>query len=258
MVEMRVMPRNSLNPIDVEVYGRHGPGENEVQVVFHDLTRTKTLLREMHHRVRRSLNQVNAYLTIQQKFNNDPAIQRVFDALRKRIQATALVHTILKDTAQDENVDMDQYLKVLLTAVFNEHHEHSLSIQYDLFANGIVLDERRATACGLIVTELVTNSLLHAFTARREGRIEVALELHDGRVTLAVTDTGCGYVPGASQKPDSMGLSLVNGLVREELSGRLDLDGQRGGGTRFFIEFSCQKAIRGKHDGSCISSDRGR
>jgi PAS domain S-box-containing protein len=117
---MKVLKKNR-ETVDVEVYASAGPGKNEVQVVFHDLTGKQVLLREMHHRVRRSMNKIQGLLGFHEELANDSQVRRIFQVVRHQIQAMALVHTILKDTAREYDVDMKEYLTQLVEAVFKAY-----------------------------------------------------------------------------------------------------------------------------------------
>jgi len=244
MEEMRVR-RKSGETVDVEVYSRPGPGGGEGQLVFHDVTRTKTLLREMHHRVRRSYNQVNGFLTLQEQFTEGPEVSRAFGAIRERIHAMALVHSTLYRTERESEVEMELYLKDLRDALLREHG-CSEEVDVDFSAHGIVLNEKRATACGLIVTELVSNSLLHAFpndaSHHRRGRVSVSLSLDGDVFRLVAADNGIGMRAPSSEAGESMGLSLVRSLVSDDLKGTMSVGmsiepGAAEQGTCFTIEF---------------------
>jgi PAS domain S-box-containing protein len=239
MVEMRVQ-RKSGEIVDVEVSAWPGPVEHEFQVVFHDVTRTKTLLREMHHRVRRSLNQVNGFLTRQEQFATDQEGSRAFDTLRERIQAMALVHQILYRTGRESDVEMELYLAELREALLREHGSFD-EIAVDFSAVGVILNEKQATACGLIVTELVSNSLLHAFPQRtplnRKGRVSVSLLSDEGVLRLSVCDNGVGMPRTSGKAGEAMGLSLVRSLVSDDLKGTMSVATTSEAGTSFVIEF---------------------
>jgi PAS domain S-box-containing protein len=214
-VAMKIRRKNGER-INVEVYARSGPSENEAQVVFHDLT----MLREMHHRVKRSLYEIEGLLTRQEEFNNDARVRHVFKSIRSRIQAMALVYRILFDTLRESDVDMKSYLEELIKTVFDAYMAADARIERHMAVDDVELDERRATACGLIANELVSNSLLHAFSNGR-GRIDVSLALEDGGYLFRVTDNGDGMLPASRGRRDSMGLSLVDALVDDELRGKL-------------------------------------
>jgi PAS domain S-box-containing protein len=237
MVEMRVR-RKTGETVDVEVYTWPGPVENESQVVFHDVTRAKTLLREMHHRVRRSFNQVDGFLTLQEEFAKGPEVSQAFDTLRERIQAMALVHTILSTTRRESDVEMELYLRELRDALLRGHGSCE-KVAVDFSASGVVLNEKQATACGLIVTELVSNSLLHAFPQGaledRKGRVSVLLSSDGGTIRLVVSDNGIGMQQTSGQAGEARGLSLVRSLVLHDLKGQIATSSESG--TCFRIEF---------------------
>lgn len=214
-VAMKIL-RKTGERVDVEVYARSGPSENEAQVVFHDLT----MLREMHHRVKRSLYEIEGLLTRQEEFSNEARVRHVFKSVRSRIESMALVYRILFDTLRESEVDMKSYLGELIATVFTAYMDSDAKIERDVAVDRVELDERRATACGLIANELVSNSLLHAFSSGR-GRVDVSLALEDGCYLFRVADNGDGITPASLRRRDSMGLSLVEALVHDELKGKL-------------------------------------
>ncbi len=251
MVEMRIRKKTG-ETVDVEVYTWRGPLKNEVQVVFHDVTRSKTLLREMHHRVRRSFNQVNGFLTLQEQFAESQEVSHAFDTIRERIQAMALVHLILYRTGKESAVNMDLYLKELKEALLRAQGT-SEQIAVDFAASGIILNEKQATACGLIVNELVSNSLLHAFprgaSPRRKRHVSVSLRSKADMLRLEVSDNGIG-MPGPSKTTgEGMGLSLVRTLVLDDLKGRMKVSSARPG-TCFTIEFEWARYRKDIRDGT--------
>jgi two-component system, sensor histidine kinase PdtaS len=237
MVEMCIV-RSPDEKIDVEVYTRHFPRTGETQAVFHDITRTKGLLREMHHRVRRSFNQVNGFLTLQKDFTDDAKVLRTFDALREQIQAMALVHTTLYRTGEESDVNMSLYLDELKQALLKEHTS-SQHVAVTFSAGNIVMKEKQATAIGLIVTELVSNSLLHAFGKERlmqpNNKVEVSLCRQETQFILSVWDNGSGF---ERKGFESMGLSLVKSLVSDDLKGRIVFASGIAEGTLVTIKFS--------------------
>jgi PAS domain S-box-containing protein len=235
-VPMKLL-RKDGEVVDVEVYATAGPGTNEVQVVFHDLTGKQVLLREMHHRIRRSLNIIQGLLGFHQRLINDPRLTDAFNAIRQQIQAIALVHTILKDTARESDVQMRDYLVELVEAVASAFRSPVRNVEYTVGVDdNLTLDEKRATACGLIVNELVSNSLLYAFPARN-GTISVALKHRAESYVLVVSDDGRGMSADASRVGDSMGLKLVSTLVTDDLKGTAEVRSAPNNGTRWQIIF---------------------
>jgi PAS domain S-box-containing protein len=252
MEELRVRQENTAEIIDVEVYSQTGT-EDEIQAVFHDVTRTKTVLREMHHRVRRSLNEVDGILTLQEEYTADPHVLHAFDTIRERIQALALVHKTLFRTNTESDVDMYQYLRDLIDALLGIRRvSRKITIDYSV-ERAIILDEKRATACGLIVTELVSNSLVHAFP-NESGRIAVVLRSVENAYQLIVADNGVGLQVATADSGESMGLSLVRSLVRDDLKGMMFVSRETTcvglpPGARFNIEFPRMGIRRTRDDG---------
>jgi two-component system, sensor histidine kinase LadS len=161
-----------------------------------------------------------------------------FDNLRDRIQATALVHSILSKTGEESDVEMDLYFDKLKEALVRAHGFYD---QADVIcsAQGLILNEKQATACGLIVSELVTNSMLHAFqqesSQNQMGQISISIKSDERLLQLVVSDNGIGM----SQEPtyESMGLSLVKSLVLDDLKGEIGQLRQNEPGTTFVIKF---------------------
>ncbi len=157
----------------------------------------------------------------------------------------ALVHSTLYRTEKESDVEMELYLSELRGALLQEHGS-SDQVAIDFSAQGVILDEKRATACGLIVNELVSNSLLHAFPQnafpRGGERVSVSLRSDEDAFRLIVSDNGIGMSASAGERGESMGLSLVRSLVKDDLNGVMNVQTSNKAeatelGTCFTIEF---------------------
>jgi two-component sensor histidine kinase len=166
----------------------------------------------------------------------DPGLLAIFEGSRARIHAMALVHERLYRAGTLEAPDYRAFLKDLVLAVGRAFRQRQAEVRSEVEVEAKDLDVSAAVPIGLIVNELVSNSLKHGFPAGRKGRILVRLE--GGRTdgyTLSVADDGIGMPDGfAIEKAPSMGLRLVSLLTRQ-LQG--DWDMQRDGGTRWLIRF---------------------
>ncbi|MBN1969690.1 MAG: GAF domain-containing protein [Candidatus Delongbacteria bacterium] len=207
-------------PIDVEVCSRLSDLEDEIQVVLHDLRKTKAILREVHHRVRRSLTEVSSHLELEEYDTTSTEVRQVFTTMRNRIQAMALIHTILYRSRDDSNVNMQIYFKELTDAIFDAYNVNASQINITIKASNILLDTQKATACGLIVNELVENSILHAFGGKK-GRINVSLIIDKQLCVLTVSDDGKGLKRYLRPPSDSKGLKLVESLAENQLRGAI-------------------------------------
>jgi two-component sensor histidine kinase len=133
-------------------------------------------------------------------------------------------------------VDFAGYLERMILHLFSGFEGRKGRISYDLEVKNVRLDINRAIPCGLLINELVSNSLQHAFPDGREGKLLVRMKPSgQGRFSLVVGDNGIGLPDSTDpKKAESLGFQLVNDLVRQ-LGGTLRLD--RKGGTTFYIKF---------------------
>lgn len=197
------------------------------------------LVREVHHRVKNNLQIVSSLLSLH---GRDPATRKVFDDCRDRIRAMSLVHEKLHQSTSMVSIDAASYLKSLVDALFRMNAVSSTSIAVDVHAEGS-LEMDTAIPCGLIVTELVSNALKHAFPDGRSGRISVALRPDpDGRhLVLEVVDDGVGFPLELDfRNAQTLGLKLV-GMLADQLGGAIELDTHAG--TRLRIRFEASRDL---------------
>jgi len=170
------------------------------------LQEKEVLLKEVHHRVKNNLQVISSLLSLQAGHIEDEKIRAVFRDSQSRVASMALIHEKLY---QSRDLKMD--------------------------IEGISLDIDTSTSLALIVNELVSNSIKHAFPEGSHGEIRIGLHAEGEKVILSVADNGVGFPPDMDfRKSKSLGLQLVNLLVRQ-LRGRVELE--RNGGTRFDVIF---------------------
>jgi two-component sensor histidine kinase len=148
----------------------------------------------------------------------------------------ALIHEKLYRSENLARIDFGEYIRDLAAFLFRSHGARSNAISLEIEADNVFLDIDTAAPCGLILNELVSNSLKHAFPKGCSGELLVELQAgSDGRFELNVSDNGIGFPQELDfQNLDSLGLQLVISLV-EQLDGTIELD--RGCGTKFTIRF---------------------
>ncbi len=189
------------------------------------LTQRDLLLREVYHRVKNNLQIVDGLLLLNARNLKDPAALSALGGLRSRIYALGLVHAQLMTSKNLETFDIAPFLDELARNIVAGAGDHEVRIEVEATPLEVNLDF--AVPVGLLVTELVTNSLKHAFPDGA-GAIRVGLAMDAGRsVTLTVSDDGPGG--GGSELKSGVGTSIVEGLVRQ-ISGQLSID-TRGGRT---------------------------
>lgn len=210
------------------------------------LREKEVLLKEVHHRVKNNLQIVSSMLSLQmdqvaqlEKVTRDLAL-RVFRESQARVRSIALFHEKLYQSEDLAHVDISEYLNGVAAGLFATYavspEDVTLSIQVD----DVPLSVDAAIPCGLIVNELVSNALKHAFPGGRTGTVEVRLRAEGAQAVLEVRDSGIGFPQDLDlRSPNTLGLRLVC-IFTEQLGGTIELD--RSGGTRFTVRFE-----RGEH-----------
>jgi two-component sensor histidine kinase len=196
------------------------------------LTEKEILLREIHHRVKNNLQVMSSLLKLRYDVVEDGGTRAFIQDSLNRLQTIALVHEKLYNSENLAQTYIQSLIDPLLLACGK-----SDKITLNIHAEGFFLGPDAAIPCGLIINELISNTLKHAFPEDRKGAVAVDLRMEPGdQVFLGVRDDGIG-IPEALDvaKATSLGLRLVQQLVKQ-LGGRLDID-RASGGTAFAIRF---------------------
>lgn len=202
------------------------------------LREKEVLLKEVHHRVKNNLQVISSLLNLQARYLPDPAARAMFAQSQNRVQSIALVHERLYESADLEHVDFAKYTTILLDNIFDTHAAEGRGISKTIDMGGVSLPVDLAVPCGLIVNELVTNALKHAFPDGRTGVVRVSLtQTADGELELTVGDDGVGLPLGIDPRNTaSLGLDLVFTFA-EQIEAETEVRRQEGGGTSFRFHF---------------------
>jgi PAS domain S-box-containing protein len=211
------------------------------------LQEKEVLLKEIHHRVKNNLQIISSLLNLQSKYIKDPRTLQMFNDSQNRIKSMASIHEILYQSRDIARIDFSEYIRNLMVQLIRSYGDHSKAIEFEINVKNIMLDVDTAISCGLIINELVSNSLKYAFSDKRSGKIHIEMsESTDNVLTLIVHDDGVNFPKeielGAM---DSLGLKLVLALTNR-LSGRVELDTTNG--TMFKIIFNDYKYRERKYD----------
>ena len=206
------------------------------------LREKEALLKEVYHRVRNNMQVISSLLNHQARLIRDPEVLEMFKESQNRIRSMALVHEMLYRSGDLSRIDFAAYIRSLVVYLMHSLRIDADRIGYGLSVGKIELEISTAVPVGLIVNELVTNALRHAFPDGRRGRIDIALDAApDGALTLAVRDDGVGLPEGfAPDRASSLGLQIVEMLV-QQIEGTMTAGGGAGGGTEFRIVFGRPK-----------------
>jgi two-component sensor histidine kinase len=196
------------------------------------LREKEVLLKEIHHRVKNNLQIISSLLNLQSKYIKDVSAIEMFKESRNRIRSMTLIHEKLYRSKDLAHIDLPEYIQNLSSNLFRSYNSGSVTLKTQI--DDILLGIDTAIPCGLIINELVSNSLKHAFPEHR-GEITVSLLWNDPNYTLMVKDTGKGFPADVDfRNTESLGLQLVCTLT-EQLSGEIVLD--RSNGTAWSITF---------------------
>jgi PAS domain S-box-containing protein len=211
----------------------HKQAEEQIK---NSLKEKDVLLKEIHHRVKNNLQIVSSLLQMQSRRTQEPQAIEVLRDSKNRIASIALVHEKLYRSEDLANIDFGQYIPDLTTHLFDTYDVSSTTVSLNIQVDNISLQIDTAIPCGLIINELVSNSLKYAFPPPRKGEIQVQFYANnDNNLTLIIRDNGIGIPETFDiETTQSLGLTLVQGLV-EQIEGTLELN--RSQGTEFKITF---------------------
>ena len=210
--------------------------------VAKSLQEKEVLLREIHHRVKNNMQIISSLLShqmenIKDEKINDKKIIDVFSESQNRILSMSLVHEKLYQSKDLRNIDFKEYINDLGTNLFQSYEIHSGNIKLNMNVEDILLDIDLAIPTGLIINELITNSLKYAFPDGMKGEINVLFRsMNENMLELVVNDNGIGLPENLDfRKTRTLGLHLVTVLAENQLHGSIDMN--RIKGTEFRIKF---------------------
>jgi two-component sensor histidine kinase/integral membrane sensor domain MASE1 len=193
----------------------------------------EVLLQEIHHRVKNNLQIISSLLNMQLR-NSDPVVRALLIESRNRIQSMAMIHERLYESANFARINLGPYLKELVNHILTTYGSEKQIVDLQIECDDASLGIDKAVPVGLIVNEIITNSMLHAFENRENCQIRVKLKCPDGRTTLDISDNGNGLPKEIDLQHGSMGLKLI-GILAKQLHADIQID--RSAGTRFVLEF---------------------
>ncbi len=192
------------------------------------------LLKEVHHRVKNNLQIISSLLSIQSQNVKDESALTMFQDSRDRVRSMALIHEKLYQSKNFVNINFGDYVESLATELLSLYAGRD-EIELDINTNNIMLSIDQAIPCGLILNELLTNSMKYAFPDGSAGRISVELTEANGFIEILVSDNGVGIPPGVDRDNSAtLGLRLIN-ILTGQLEGTVehrDTDG-----TSYFFRF---------------------
>jgi PAS domain S-box-containing protein len=220
-----------------------------VQVIARDITHIKDteqklkkalddkemLMKEIYHRVKNNLMVISSLLNLQSRYIKDQEAKGLFMESQDRARSMALIHERLYQSTDLKHIDFGDYLHNMARDLFNTYAGASGNVELDMEIDEVMLDINTSIPLGLIVNEIISNSLKHAFPHNMKGKISIKLYKDENEYNLKIKDNGIGIPEDVDlERTDSLGMQLINNLT-EQINA--DLCIRRSPGTCFRIKF---------------------
>ncbi|MEA1970540.1 MAG: transporter substrate-binding domain-containing protein [Thermodesulfobacteriota bacterium] len=205
------------------------------------LKEKEILLRELHHRVNNNMQMILSMLSMQSQKISDEKTLNVLKALEGRIRSVSIIHEKIYRSKDISTINFREYIDSLASYLYQTHRVNSNLIKFTPNVDDILFEMETSIPLGIIVRELLSNALTHAFPEGEKGEISVDLHSDEttGRYTLIISDNGAGIPEDMNiRDTETIGLQLVNDLSNQ-IGGTIELDRSRG--TLFKIIFTKQE-----------------
>ena len=240
-LEIRVAVRATQLSMTIENLVKEIAERNRAQEqVKASLREKEVLLKEVHHRVKNNLQIIYSLLHLQSGYVKDDEARHGFQESQGRVRSMALIHEQLYQSGDLARIDFGEYVRSLSANLLRAYEVDSEVAVLKIDCGDVRLAIDTAIPCGLIMNELVTNSLKYAFPEATAAQIRISLHSRNGNeITLRVHDNGVGLPEGLDfRNTESLGLQLVSTLT-EQIGGTIELDSRAG--TDFVITFPARK-----------------
>jgi len=196
--------------------------QNALTQIEKSLQEKEVMLREIHHRVKNNLQIIISLLNLQSRQFSDPQVGVAISESKNRIQAISMVHERLFISRDIENIDLGTYIRSIATNLFSFYMIPERQVQFQMTLENITITIDTAVPLGLVINELIANSLKHAFPGERAGQITIAGTDTCGMLEIRIIDNGIGMRPVADRKEaKTLGLKLVD-ILSQQLNGTVE------------------------------------
>ena len=209
--------------------------KNAEKEIKSSLNEKEYLLREIHHRVKNNMQIISSLLNLQTKYVNDEEAIDVLQESQNRVKSMAMIHEKIYQSNDLEEINFADYIQSLISNLFHTYNVDKKLVKSTFKIENITLNMETAVPCGLIISEIISNSLKYAFPNKMRGEIIVSLKSVEETYELMIKDNGIGLPKGLDlNNLESLGLLLVK-ILTEQIEGELIINSING--TEFKIIF---------------------
>ncbi|MFC1670461.1 MASE1 domain-containing protein [Spirochaetota bacterium] len=209
----------------------HARNQAESQI-RHELKEKNILLNEVHHRVKNNLQLIRSIVLLESRQSDNSELKNTLKIINNRITSISSVHQLLYQNKSMHNIHTGQYIDNLIHNLIASIGDFQMEIKQDI--NNFQMDIVYLIPVGLIITELISNSLMHAFPDRKKGLICISIKKdNENNCSLEVKNNGIG-IPKNIDRKSSIGMILITSLV-DQINGKLEINNEEG--TSFLITF---------------------
>ena len=210
--------------------------KNTENLIKSSLNEKSILLQEIHHRVKNNMQIISSLLNLQTRYVNDETAIEVLKESQNRVKSMAMIHEKLYQSRDLSHINFGDYIQSLVTNLFYSYNIEKTHIKPILEVDNLDLNIDTAVPCGLIISELVSNSLKYAFPPGMTGEIFISLKFIDNKYELTIHDNGIGLSENIDfNNLETLGLLLVNNLT-EQIDGEMTINRKHGTGFRIRFE----------------------
>lgn len=191
-------------------------------------------LKEIHHRVKNNLQTIASLLRLQSRRIKNEEFKNASNESMNRILSISATHEILAQHGIDE-INVKELIEKVSKSIIRSSQVNKKMIEVDIVGDEFVIDSEKSTSIGLIINEIVLNSLKYAFDNKEEGRIKIDIQKGQIYSSISIIDNGSGFDRNKANK-NSLGLTIVRSLVKDKLYGNLSIE-SNSNGTKVSFDF---------------------
>lgn len=209
------------------------------QQLSHSIEEKQILFKEVHHRVKNNFQIISSLLSLQQGKEDNEAARKVLKDAQGRIRSMSLVHEMLYKKNEAKEITFDHYVYELTSVILDSFRKGKNDIELTIESDEILFDLEMSVPLGLILNEIITNSVKHAFQGVEKPEIKISLRKQEAGVyRMIIEDNGVGMTQDQiNESRDSLGMELIQ-ILSEQLNGSCKITGEKG--TKYEMEFTFQ------------------